>query len=39
VKSAIAPEGCEKVAGEALPPPGWDASLILCRRRDLYSRH
>ena len=25
--------------GEALPAPGWDATLILCRIRDLFSRH
>lgn len=25
--------------GEALPPPGWEASRLLCRLRDLFSRH
>ena len=27
------------LAGEALPDPRWDASLVLCRIRDLFSRH
>lgn len=27
------------LAGEALPDPRWDASLLLCRLRDLFSRH
>lgn len=26
-------------AGEALPDPRWDASLLLCRLRDLFSKH
>ena len=25
--------------GEVLPDPRWDASLLLCRLRDLFSRH
>lgn len=27
------------LAGVALPPPGFDASTLLCRLRDLFSRH
>jgi len=27
------------MAGEALPDPRWDASLVLCRLRDLFSKH
>lgn len=27
------------LAGEALPDPRWDASLLLCRLRDLFSKH
>lgn len=27
------------LAGEALPDPRWDASLLLCRLKDLFSRH
>lgn len=27
------------MAGETLPDPRWDASLVLCRLRDLFSRH
>jgi predicted Fe-Mo cluster-binding NifX family protein len=27
------------LAGDALPPPGWDASLLFCRLRDLFSKH
>ena len=27
------------LAGEALPDPRWDASLLLCKLRDLFSPH
>lgn len=27
------------LAGEALPDPRWDVSLLLCTLRDLFSRH
>lgn len=27
------------LAGEALPDPRWDASQLLCRLRDLFSKH
>lgn len=27
------------LAGEALPDPRWDASQLLCKLRDLFSRH
>jgi predicted Fe-Mo cluster-binding NifX family protein len=27
------------IAGDALPDPRWDASQLLCRLRDLFSRH
>jgi predicted Fe-Mo cluster-binding NifX family protein len=27
------------IAGEALPDPRWDVSLLLCRMRDLFSRY
>ncbi|BAL23115.1 NifB/NifX family molybdenum-iron cluster-binding protein [Azoarcus sp. KH32C] len=27
------------LAGEALPDPRWDVSLLLCKLRDLFSRH
>lgn len=27
------------MAGEALPDPRWDASLLLCRLRDMFSKH
>jgi predicted Fe-Mo cluster-binding NifX family protein len=27
------------LAGEALPDPRWDASLLLCKLRDVFSRH
>ena len=27
------------MAGEALPDPRWDASLLLCRLRDVFSKH
>ncbi|MGZ8244934.1 NifB/NifX family molybdenum-iron cluster-binding protein [Methylomagnum sp.] len=27
------------LAGEALPDPRWDASLLLCKVRDLFSRY
>lgn len=27
------------LAGEALPDPRWDASLLLCKLRDIFSRH
>jgi hypothetical protein len=27
------------LAGEVLPDPRWDASLLLCKLRDVFSRH
>ena len=27
------------LAGEALPDPRWDVSLLLCKLRDLFSKH
>lgn len=37
---ALADGALRKIlAGEALPDSRWDASLLLCRLRDLFSRH